>query len=356
MLGVQLLILSIILIIIPVLVGILFVSGKQKGQNWIYCWISGQMTLWAGFLVICVPMILLKKSFVLVSNIFIGYTVLLLLGAVFVGLKRYRRKKNERDRVAAATKTPVSKVQVFMWVIFGGLLLTQLVLTIILAYEEGDDAFYLATATITEKSNTMYLILPYYGVSTGLDARHGLAPFPVWIAYLARLSGIETISVAQVFLPLSLIGMAYGIYFLIAEHLCKENRRNIPFFMILIGLLNIFGGYSVYTAENFLLVRASQGKAVIAAIIIPFLLYLFMLLVEYLQSETSCGLRFWILMIMTAMAGCLCSTLGTILICMLIGVTGLCTAVSYRNWKVLIPMVCSCVVPVGMALLYFIVQ
>ncbi|MBR4084564.1 MAG: hypothetical protein IKK33_09835 [Lachnospiraceae bacterium] len=356
MLGVQLLILGIILIIIPILVGTLFTREKQNGQKWIFCWISGQMTLWAGFLVICVPMILLRKSFVLVTNIFFGYTMVLLLIAVLIGLRRYKRGGYRRDIVAVNGKIPISKCQVLMWGIFVCLLLMQLVLTIILAYEEGDDAFYLATATITEKSNTMYLVLPYYGVSTGLDARHGLAPFPIWIAYLARLSGIETISVAQVFLPLSLIGMAYGIYYLVAEHLCKDNRGNIPFFMILIGLLNIFGGYSVYSAENFLLVRASQGKAVIAAIIIPFLLYLFMLLVEHLQNATPCSLHFWILMIMTTMAGCLCSTLGTILTCMLIGVTGLCTAVSYRNWKVLIPMVFSCVVPVGMALLYFVVQ
>ena len=86
-----------------------------------------------------------------------------------------------------------------VWCLFAVLLLIQLAAAGMLAYEEGDDAFYVAVATGTESSDTLYDILPYTGATTGTDARHGLAPFPVWTAFLARLSGIHPATVNQMF-------------------------------------------------------------------------------------------------------------------------------------------------------------
>ena len=43
----------------------------------------------------------------------------------------------------------------------------------------------------------MYQKLPYTGMSTELDVRHGLAPFPIWIAWLSQMTGIATVAVAQ---------------------------------------------------------------------------------------------------------------------------------------------------------------
>ena len=224
------------------------------------------------------------------------------------------------------------------------------------AYEEGDDAFYIAISTITQDADTMYRKLPYTGGFTGLDVRHSLAPFPIWIAYLARMSGMPAVSVAQIILPLSLIGMAYAIYYLIAARLFKGQENRIPIFMIFVELLVLFGGYSVYTVENFLLVRASQGKAVIANIILPVLFYLLMLIMDKLQENEKVSVKIWFLMTFTCMAGCLCTTLGTILTCMLVGCGGLVGAVCYRKPKILVPMAMSCIIPVGIALLYFLVH
>lgn len=357
MIIIRLLILGISLLVIPTLTGTLFGKEKGKRENPVFYWISGQMLLWSGFLLICVPLILRKQPFSYVCGLFHGYQGVLLLLAIFMAVRRKQRsvevlKKEDKKEV---TKSVGRTVKIW-WMAFWLLLCLQWVLTILLAYEEGDDAFYFATATITEQSNTMYLILPYTGFATGLDARHGLAPFPVWIAYLAKVSGIPALVVAQILLPLALMGMAYGIYFLIAKKLCTEKEEAIPMFMVLVEVLYLFGGYSLFTAENFLLVRAAQGKAVIACIILPYLLYLLMRMLDKIQKQEKSGMGFWVLMASTTTAACLCSTLGTILSSMMLGVAGLCVAVSYRKGKILIPMVACCVVPVCMALLYFVVQ
>ena len=357
MIIIRLLILGIFLLVIPTLTGTIL--GKEKGttENPVYCWISGQMLLWAGFLVLCVPLILRKHPFSYACTLFHGYQGVLLLAAIFIMIFRMRRRvRGAEIEDKKRNRKSVGRPTIIWWIAFWLLLCLQWVLTIFLAYEEGDDAFYFATATITEQSNTMYLILPYTGFSTGLDARHGLAPFPVWIAYLAKVSGIPALVVAQVILPLALMGMAYGIYYLIAKKLCTGKEETVPMFMVLTEVLFLFGGYSLFTAENFLLVRAAQGKAVIACIILPFLLYLVMRMLDKLNKQEKSGAGFWLLMAATTTAACLCSTLGTILSSMLLGIAGLCTAVSYRKGRILIPMALCCVVPVCMALLYFVVH
>lgn len=348
MLGIQLLVLGALLMVVPTIIGTLFIKTQK---NLLFVWCSGQITLWAGFLFICVPLILWKKSFTMACHIYNGYTFLLvLLAFVLLGRKYCLYKRSNLNHGIIRNK--VTGKQKILWGIFGCLLVLQLWMTVFWAYEEGDDAFYLATATITEASDTMYVRLPYTGATTGLDARHGLAPFPVWIAYLSRMSGMHPITVGQIILPLVIVGMAYGIYGLLAAHLCKEKKESLAFFMIVIELLFMFGGYSLYNAENFLLVRASQGKAVVANIVIPFLLYLYLKIFSDLQENKRSSIGGWILVALTAIAGCLCSTQGTILVCMMMGVTGVCATFVYKNVKVFLQTGLCCMVPGILAVLY----
>lgn len=353
MVAIQVLILGILLGVIPVIVGSLFVNRIENRGGVLFAWISGQIVLWAAFLGMSVPLILLEKSFSLLClcfSVFLAVLVVVTLGVLL------KERKKTAGEIQSWEKGSYTKAEYVQWILVVLLFLLQLILTMFMAYEEGDDAYYIAVSTITESADTMYRSLPYTGMSTGLDARHGLAPFPIWIAYLSRMSGMPAVTVGQIALPLVLVTMAYGIYYLIANRLFADKRRNIPLFMILVEVLFLFGGYSVYSAENFLLVRASQGKAVIANIVIPFLFYLLLLLLEALQKQEKTAGKQWLLLAFTMMAGCLCSTMGTVLTCILLGAVGICTAVSYRRWKFLVPMSMCCAVPIGMALLYFVLK
>jgi len=333
MLILQIIIVYILLLPVPAVIGTIF-SGKYGGRGCVlFSWVSGQILLWAGFHFLSIPIILMEQSFLILAVLFGIYTAALVAVAAILKIGKYRKRENI-FRSSRQLKQIEWKKHYLLWVVFGVLLLIQLILTILMAYEEGDDAFYLAISVITESSDTMYQILPYTGATTGLDARHGLAPFPIWIAWLARVSGVHAVTIAQVLLPLVIILMTYAIYYLIGVRLFAQKEHKLPFFMILVELLVLFGGYSVYSAENFLLVRASQGKAVIANIILPFLFLLFILILEELQEKATVNKYYWILTALTMTSGCLCSTQGTILTCMMLGVMGLCTVCSYRKWKI----------------------
>lgn len=373
--GIQIVILMIILLLVPTAVGSIF-AGVYKGEKSpVFAWISGQMVLWAGFLLITVPLILLEKTFSQVRMLYGFYVGGLLAVAVLAWIcRRLGKKQTPGEKTTGSMSVPESgtpaeaqamwgaasarlpRGQILLWTVFGALLLLQLVLSVCLAYEEGDDAFYVAISTATASSERMYQTLPYTGLTTQLDARHGLAPFPVWIAYLSKMSSAVTVTVAQMVVPIFVILMAYGIYYLLAGHLFRERKQKIPFFLILVELMILFGGYSVYSAENFLLVRATQGKAVVANLILPFLIYLLFVLLDKLKRQEGFGWQNWILLASTMTAGCLCSTLGSLLTCIMLGIVGVCAAVCYRKLSLLVPLALCCVIPGAMALMYFMLR
>lgn len=354
MLVIQILILTVLFIGIPIVVGGFFKNISGDMPAFLFCWVSGQICLWAGFLLICVPMILMRRFLehtVAVYSIYVG--VLLLFCIVW----RIKKRTNNHGKVLTVEQHgKKDKIAICLWCCVAILLLLQLILVGVLAYEEGDDAFYVAVSTIATKYNTMYKVLPYSGGSTLLDMRHGLAPFPIWIAMFSRLSGVHAAILAQIIFPIVLIIMSYSIYLQIGWRLFPEGTRKCPLFMLFLELLILFGGTSLYTAENFLLVRTAQGKAVLANIIIPFLFLLFLILLEDMQQNKRVSPGYWILVMLTMMAGCLCSTQGALITCTLAGVVGFCAAAGYKRWKILLPILGCCIVPVCMACLYLVLR
>lgn len=347
----QFAILAVLLLGVPLLAGGVFADARRSWEGVLFRWISGQFLLWAGFELICVPLILVEETFTNVVRIFLLYTACAILLALWLDLRR-RRKAPGGLRVME-NRGSRDALYKGLWCLAAALLLAQLLMACVLAYEEGDDAFYVSISTTTVDADTMYRKHPYTGGPTLFDMRHALAPFPIWIAFLARLSGMPAVTVAQIALPVVLIVMSYGIYFLIGSRLFKKGSRKLPLFMALLECLVLFGGYSLYSAENFLLVRTAQGKAVLANIVVPFLFLLFYVLTERLQEKKTVGAGYWLLMGCAMVTGCLCSTQGTQITGMLLGVLGVCTAAAYRRWKLLLPMAGCAVIPAGMVLLYF---
>ncbi|MBQ9141990.1 MAG: hypothetical protein IJX63_09400 [Lachnospiraceae bacterium] len=353
------------LFLIPLAVGIipaLFVDKRQ--QNIGFMWTTGHILLWAVFQVLCVGLILTEgvtwEGFFqthfpyVVTGFGVVSGLLAVAGIVFGGMycKRHRIKF-----LSFRGRPKRSKREYLCWGIFFLLLAVQLICSITMRYADGDDAFYVAVSTITESSNTMYKIQPYSAGSTSLSTRHSLAPFPIWIAFLARISGVHTAVVAHTVVATTLIFMTYVIYGQIGKLLFADGskkKEQLPIFLSFAALLVIFGDYSIYTPENFMIARSRQGKAALGNIIVPMVVFLFLLLFERIKQQRKSEWMLWIILAATVTAACLCSTLGTFLMCLLLGVTGLCAGCVYRRWELIWKTALCCVPALVYAALYFV--
>lgn len=334
-----------------------------------HVWIRGQMILWALFQLISVPLILkggrlytdfsrpfdAENPLLSVTVVYAAACAVLTAAGLYVWYRRIRKDGmcmfGKREK-AAEESVWCRVFRIAFWVI----LLFQLVMAVCMTYADGDDAFYVAVASIAQESNTMYQKLPYTGGTTGLDIRHGLAPFPVWLAFLSHISGIRTVTVAHVAAPLMLIPMTYGIYHMIGCELCKDSREKLPLFLVFTEFLVLFGDYSFSSVENFMIARSRQGKAALGSIVIPMVIFLFLEILKKVQENKKTDLILWILLASCVMTGCLCSTLGAVLLCMITGLTAVCGAVCYRRWRILIPMAVCCIPAVCYAVIYLLAE
>lgn len=348
---VQLLILAFLLFGAPLLAGGLTagaVNGTARG-NLAFRWVGGQFLIWAGFQLICVPLILTSRPFGDVVFWFSGYLAALLLCALAVELKR---KGGSALKVTPGEKRARSRTELLLWGVFWGLLAFQLAQAVRMTYWDGDDAFYVAISTITNDADTMYQKAPYTGGTVELAARYGMEPFPIWIAYLARVCGMEPVSVAHVALPVAFISMTYAVFFLLGSKLLPRGDARLPLFLAFTELLVLFGDYSFQSAENFMIARSRQGKAALGSIVIPFALFLLLLLCRKLSEKQRIPGALYLLLVAAALTGCLCSTFAALLLGMLFGTVGLIAAVTFRQWRFLPPLAACCLPCVCYALLY----
>ncbi len=128
--AVRLLWLAVLLAVVPAWVGNCFLNVDKPYKNPVFLWISGQMLLWAGFQVICVPVILLEGRIWMVTAAYCGYILVLLVLATV----RYLRQSRP---LRAVREAKPEKAEIILWVLFGVLLVVQLLLAVLMVYGDG---------------------------------------------------------------------------------------------------------------------------------------------------------------------------------------------------------------------------
>lgn len=319
--------------------------------------ICGYILQWFVFHVLAVPIILLQQTSPLFDFTFLTWiygTILVLTGLlVILFYVKKRELLNWRRTESPFVWGRTSKIFfALFWVLFA----IQILGILFLAFADGDDAYYVAVATIAEKSDTMYLIQAYTGGVGTMDLRHALAPMPMWIAFVSRVSGIHVATVAHVAVPIVLLLITYGLYASIGQILCKDKREMVPLFLFISSLLVTFGNYSMKTAETFLITRTAQGKSILGNVVFPFVILLVLMLIDRVARKDDTGVMLWCMLIMLSGVACLCSALGGVLIIALYGVVGFYTSLCYKRWNILNRMLSCCLPALLSIALYLFVQ
>lgn len=344
--------------VLPVLLGMIPAGMIDKERKLLGLpLICGYILQWFLFQMVSVPIILLQSKVSFLNFTFLvwiyGITIVLIgvLAVVYYAKKSQNLNLKPAENVFAWGRIGKLFFGLF-WIFFA----LQMLGLIFLSFSDGDDSYYVAVATIAETGNTMYMVPTYTGGHGTLDLRHALAPMPIWIAFLSRVSGIHVSTIAHVAVPIVLLLITYGIYASIGQFLCKDKREMMPLFLFVSSLLVTFGNYSMKTTETFLLTRTAQGKAVLGSVVFPFAILLILMLIERVARKDDTGVMLWCMLIMLSGVACLCSALGGVLVIALYGVTGFYTSLCYKRWNILSRMFSCCLPALLCIALYLFMQ
>ena len=335
---IKLAVLFIWMVVVPVLAGSLPCSllPKQKRTPGVLI-LTGYLLTFSVFEVLALPILLFTYggNFRLLCVLFsVVMVILVIIGVVRCGGPSGVVTVNGLS--GSDTDRQKSRIIVcVLWLIFAGILVFQLYMAFTHLTFDGDDAYYVASSVITDETGTMYRILPYTGGSTKLDVRHALALFPMWIAYLARVSGLHAANVTHSILPLLAIPLCDIAYACVAGQLFQkkifEGKQKVllPVFMILTAIFQIFGNVSIYTPETFLMMRSWQGKSIFVNLLIPTVIWIFL----WTAVEET---RFaWLLLVLVNLSAGLCSSMAVVMTLGMIILCGIFAGWAVRNRKVI---------------------
>lgn len=349
--------------IVPFAIGCIpcaFVQGKVRSFGMLM--VAGYLCMFGIFEVLVVPMVMGKVAF---STAVKWVSLLLILTAaagVGFAVKTILEQKGIYKKLSETVgirpmEWKRDAQSICLWALFVLLAGFQLYQAFALAVFDGDDAYYVAQSVTAVNRDSMYGYIPYTGFGTSLDIRHAMAVLPLWIAFVAKQSGIHATILSHLILPFIFVPLTYLSYYLVARKLFSDKQRQIPAFMIIIGALQIFGNVSIYTKETFFVMRTWQGKSLFANFILTAALaiVLWLFAEEKEDSEKKNG-GLWVLLFFANLAAAFCTTMGVFLMAIFIGIVGTCLAVRNRSMRILWKFVVTCIPNIVFTVLYLIMR
>lgn len=305
-------------LIIPLIIGtgILQFSKKEK-DNILLGIVIGYIYSFMTYELLAIPMIFMRTKF---SNLTLAWKLVMIVSIIICfgfGLRNiFKIIKNNFKRLKKAPRN---------------LLVAMIILVAIQAFigfafmhEDYDDSNFVAKATISYHTDTLYQYDDKGLEYENLPSRQVLSPFPIFTATTAKILGIHPAIVAHTLFPPVFIILAYIIYFLIGEALFKDDIKMKYIFVIILSVIYIFGAYSAWSNFVFLLYRVWQGKALIANIFIPFIWLLFL---KYLHTDEF----YWFILFITLWAADLTSSMGLFIPSLTVGVLGILYSLTQKD-------------------------
>lgn len=332
----------------PMIIGVLvnFILPKEKRTIGV-TFLLGFLVYLAAFEVIaiyCMTTIMYSAFAYCVKYFLIASWILIVLGIGRICYAIFIRRDRSLIVSGKNIEMTITETKVY-WLVFFGLLAFQLVMAVVMASFDGDDAYYVVESLLAQQADVMNTILPYTGNSTSLDIRHALAVITMWIGFIAKVSGVHATIVSHSVIPLLFIPLVYLVYAQIGKVLFKDKKEMVPVFLIIVSFLMMFGNVSHYTPATFFLMRTWQGKAMVGNLVFPMIFWIFLEMYENVNASNkeisvdkagTSSAYLWIMLALVNMLSGMCSAMGVIFGSGIIALLSLLLLIFSRNWKVII--------------------
>lgn len=290
------------LVIVPIILGLGILKFNKKGNKSVFlAWIIGLLVSFLVFELCSTPLIFAGKSFTTLKDYwFIIVLTLTVLSIIF-------NAKNIKD-IAKKNWEEIKEFPIILTILVVLVVGAQCYVGYTYMYEDYDDSNFVAKAVITSDTDTMFVYNDIGTEYTGYPDRQVLSPFPVFTANIANLVGIHPTIMAHTIFPVVFLLLAYNVYYLLGNAVFKHDKSKTMLFLLFIALVYSFGDVTRYAASSRILFRPWQGKSILASIIIPFIIYVF---IEHVGKEDD---KFaWLVLLITMAGSILLSTMGVML-------------------------------------------
>lgn len=348
------------LLVFPLLSGEVISSffGLYRQRTWNGClfrYVSGTVLEWCVFQLLAVPLIMREASFSTAVTLWLVIEILLCALGVFLILRERAGEAAGRSRVRSgegtrsrnfrqegleevpARETETKREKLYLLILVAALLILILFQAgkyFFQMHIDDDDSRFVAEAVESYMKNTMLTLNPANGAYGRLRVakrveiyKDIVSPWPVWLALNGKVMGIHPAIAAHTILPVFLLLMSYAVYWLIGSRLFRGRRVSAALFTLFVALINLFFSGSANTQSEFTLARIWQGKAVVAAILVPAVFLAFLIAME--MRNGRCLFLFTLL----DLAACLTTSSGLGILAVEIFVLVLYLLVSQRRWK-----------------------
>lgn len=149
----------------------------------------------------------------------------------------------------------------------------QMFLSGYLEHMDDDDGYFITISNIALEEDIICLDsnIVYDGVPGTGAFRPWSASWEIFLAFLAKLFRIHPAILAHTIMPPLLILLCYMAVYDLGRRII-HSQKTLYLFLIIYAILNLFGGYAVYSSACFLLLRIWQGKAMLVNFAFPMLI------------------------------------------------------------------------------------
>ena len=316
-----------------------FLSRRdRKAGHLCRSWVYGILVMMAVYQLVSVPLILLHRS---LTESIIGWHIGLVLWILVFAVLRKKRLPEPLLNQAGRYEG-WSYSEHLLLLVLAVLVIMQCAYYVFGMHIDDDDARYVANAVAAAETNTMYRFHPNTGEAMkyfmGEIGKEVTSPLMMFYAALAVLTGIHPAILIHTFLPPVLLIAGYGILWLLAEEIWPEGRTQRLLFLAAAVVFRMMGNTSIYTGSTFSLMRIWQGKALVAALFVPFVILIYLRI--YLRRPNPYA---YVLLCTMNLAACLSSGMGIYLCAILTGTAAAALLIRTRSLRAAVPVLLCCI-------------
>lgn len=228
----------------------------------------------------------------------------------------------------------------WMLLLVAAVILVQCAIVVLYEDTTVDAAYYVGTVSTSVFTDTLGRYNPYSGrLLNHFQIRYALSGYPMNNAVWCKILGIHPIVQAKLVMSVMHVLVANSVIYHIGKKLFQGKKRAADLMVCFVCLLQLFS-YTIYTPGTFFFTRSYEGKALLANVSIPLVLYCGIWLYEQ-KGKTDKNI--WILLFLTSLSA-LCFSGSSIILPVAVSAAVLPVLIVRKRFSDLIPYV-LCMLP-----------